>query len=35
VASASGGFLGIFGSKIDENEKKALSALRKLLGVSE
>lgn len=35
VASASGGFLGIFGSKIDKNEKKALSVLSKLLGVSE
>jgi hypothetical protein len=35
VASASGGFLGIFGSKIDKKEKEALSALRALLGISE
>jgi hypothetical protein len=35
VASASGGFLGIFGSKIDKNEEKALSALSRLLGISE
>jgi hypothetical protein len=33
VASASGGFLGIFGSKIDKKEKKVLSALSELLGV--
>jgi hypothetical protein len=34
VASASGGFLGVFGSKIDKKEKKVLSALSELLGVS-
>jgi hypothetical protein len=33
VAEASGGFLGIFGSKISKEEQAALDALSNLLGV--
>lgn len=35
VASASGGFLGMFGSKIDKHEKQALDALKAILKIEE